>query len=273
MTKHRKVPTYYFHAIRSIIPYTTKISRPRVPGNGRCTFFVRDEEHSEHVFKFNDFDMMFKNVQFNKVLRNNGVSVPKLEQHVYKAAWMETYKMIDGRTLYESIRRGMPQNLVCDVYRDIIADFVKMSQIDVDELPKVKFAEIHQVTKYDVATNTSKIVAPLFAHAVRIMNHGKKEDLGLYHCGITPKNIIVTSEGKYAGLIDMDDVAISNRNYAFSVMATQYERLGYDAKDLIDMYEGLSGKELNHKHLARIGRINNFGRWLMWKAGLCSHQK
>lgn len=273
MNKNSNVPTYYFQAIRSIIPYATKIERPCVPGNGHCTFIVQDNENNKYMFKFNDFDIVFKNIQFNKVLRKNGISVPNLEQHVYKAAWMETYQMIRGRTLYESVKDGLPNNMVHNVYHDIIEDFIKMSQIDIRELPKTEFAEIHQVTQHDVAANTSKLAAPLFAGAVRIMNHGKKDDLGLYHCGITPKNIIVTPDGKYAGLIDMDDVAISNKNYAFGVMATQYERLGYNPNELIDMYEGISGEGLDHKHLEHIGKINEFGRWAMWKAGLRQNQK
>lgn len=273
MSKNSTVPTYYFQAIRSIIPYATKIERPHIPGTGYCTFVVQDENDNKYMFKFNDFDMLFKNIQFNRTLNQHGISVPKLEQHVYKSSWMETYQMIPGRTLYECVKDGMPDASVKKIYRAIVDDFIKMSEIDLHTLTKTMYSNIHQVVQYDVAENTSKIVAPLFAGATRIMNRGEKSDMGLYHCGITPKNIIVSPDGEYAGLIDMDDVAISNKNYAFGVMTTQYERLGHNPQELIDAYESISGEGLNHKHLERIGKINNFGRWVMWKAGLHQNQK
>lgn len=261
------VPTYYLNAIRQVLPFAYKAERPSIPGNSHNTLFVYDGDDT-YVFKFNHFDMVSKNVRYSKLLAQAGVSVPDISMHTYKGSWMEVYKIIPGRTLYECVHKGMDNRAVKSVYNDAVDDFIKMSDINLNLVPESSFKYIHQVARQNVSDTSGKIAAKFLSNGVRIMNKQSGENsMGLYHCGITPKNIIVSPDGKYAGLVDMDEVAISNKNYAFGVMIEQYKRMGLDSYELIRLYEDKTLTTLDHKHLEFMGKVNDAGRWIMGKLG------
>lgn len=265
------VPYFYLSAIRSALPDITDLRCPNVPGTLNTTF-VASTPRGEFVCKFNHRDMANKNAKFSRLMARAGVAVPQSTVHKYNGCWFEVYPMIPGKTLFECIENNEKNLNVMDVYEDVVKQFVKMTSVPVALIDDVKFKNIHQVTYRNVADMTNPIVAPVFAGIVRAMNVGRGHT-GLYHCGITPKNIIVSDTNKFAGLVDLDDIAVAKRDYAFGVMATQYANLGYRANDLIDMYEQITFPNhdanvsvLNNKAINRIGRTNDIGRWFMWQA-------
>lgn len=265
------VPDFYLSAIRTALPDINGLRRPAVRGALNTTF-IASTPRGKFICKFNHRDMANKNAKFSQIMARAGVAIPTSTVHEYKGYWFEVYPMIPGKTLYECVENNQKNLNVIDVYEDVMQEFVKMTTIpSIATLDDIKFKHIHQVAYRNVSDMTSPIVAPIFAGAVRAMNMAGGHK-GLYHCGITPKNIIVSDTNKFAGLVDLDDVAVAERDYAFGIMATQYANMGYRTDDLIDMYEGIqyynqdtNMSVLNDKSIKRIGRINNAGRWLMWQ--------
>ena len=96
------------------------------------------------------------------------------------------------------------------------------------------------------------------------MNIGTESNLGLYHCGMTPKNIIIDPDGHVAGLVDMDEVAIADKNYAFGMMAAKYYQLRGQIDNLINEYELISGQSLNSGKIRTISNLTNFGKHMLW---------
>lgn len=266
------VPDFYLSAIRTALPDIDGLTRPTVRGALNATF-IATTPRGKFVCKFNHRDMAKKNAKFSQIMTQAGVAVPVPTVHEYKDYWFEMYPMMPGKTLYECMENKQRALNVIDIYEEVMQEFVKMTTIpSIATLGDIKFKHIHQVAYRDVSYMTSPIVAPLFAGAVRAMNMtgGHK---GLYHCGITPKNIIVSDTNKFVGLVDLDDVAVAERDYAFGVMATQYANMGYRPNDLIDIYEGIQYNNdqdermsvIDAKSIKRMERINNADRWLMWK--------
>lgn len=75
----------------------------------------------------------------------------------------------------------------------------------------------------------------------------------------------MNADGKFAGLIDLDEVAISDRSYAFAMMAAKYQQLGYDLTELIDYYEHTTKNKLNHKKIKIIAELVNAGKLLLFR--------
>lgn len=262
-----KIAPYYFAtAIRQAIPDAYKITRPEIRGGLDSVYIAESESRGKFICKFNHRDMAMKNAIVSELMRENNISVPAIKVFEYNDNWMEVYPMLPGQTLFQAVQNGMPEYRVMKVYREILRQFEKMSHIHAGEVPEyLKFRDIQHVVYSNVSDMTGPIAAPLFANAVRILNHGSRDARGLYHCGITPKNIIVSNRGHFVGLVDLDDAAVCNKNYAFGVMATQYGHMGCDADKLMANYEKQTGDTLHHGLIKQIGRVNNFGRWAMWK--------
>ena len=78
------------------------------------------------------------------------------------------------------------------------------------------------------------------------------------------KNIIIDPDGHVAGLVDMDEVAIADKNYAFGMMAAKYYQLRGQIDNLINEYELISGQTLNAQKIRSISTVTNFGKYIMW---------
>ena len=90
------------------------------------------------------------------------------------------------------------------------------------------------------------------------------DDYGIYHCGMTPKNVILDSDKKFHALLDLDEIAIADRNYAFAMMAAKYQKSGHNIMDLIQYYEEQTGIKLDHKKIKRIVETVNIGKHILY---------
>ena len=100
-------------------------------------------------------------------------------------------------------------------------------------------------------------------YLIYLLNIGR--DKALYHSGITPKNIIVDKNGKFSSFIDIDSVNVCSKEYAFQMMATKYQELGFDISDLITYYRNTTHDLLQEKSIQRKMNLLASGKKLLWK--------
>lgn len=254
---------YSFSAVRCAVPYAYDIQEPTVRGSLNSVFIASSID-GKYVCKFNQKDLAQKNLIVSEVFNNAGIRVPNMKIMNYGNTWVEVYPFIKGHTMYELIGKGMSGIEVQSLYREIVDEFAKMDQIDYNIInTDQKYA--HQVAKSTISAANNIVVGTLFSGAVRLMNCGNKADLGLYHCGITPKNVIVKENGKLAGFVDLDEISVADKNYAFGMMAGKYQQLGFDPAELIEQYEQKTNKKLNHKKIHQIANLTNIGKYLLWR--------
>lgn len=254
----------YSSVIHSVIPDVTNIAMPSIKGSQR-NVFIANSDNGKFVCKFNHRDLAIKNSIVSELLSSNGINVPKIKVVNYSNYWIEIYPMIDGETLYSRIGAGLPEHKINDVYYDIVDNFAKMDAVSSDVLnQKSTIKHTHQVANINISDTTNKVIAKIFSDAIRLINKTADKNVGLYHCGMTPKNTILNNDDKLNGFVDLDEVAICDKNYAFGMMAAKYQLLGKNPMRLIEYYEDATGKELNHKKIKGMINIINTSKTILW---------
>lgn len=269
---NKKTTESYYNILRAALPNAYSIRQPKIPGSLRSVFLT-DEGNETYVYKFNHFEMGIKNVVVSTLMREQGIHVPNVCLLKQNGHYIEKYNIIPGKTLYEHIGAGMPHDKVRTLYREIVQNFAKMSNVDMNAVGCLLYRDIHQVAKQNVSDVNNKILAELISTFVRLLNICRAQNRGIYHTNVTPKNIIVTDDGQLSGFVDMDEIAICNPNYAFANMAAKYEQLGHNADDLINYYEQISGKHLNRQSVRTMINLSNFGKRMLWKNANRHRQK
>lgn len=255
-------------AVKTLHIGACEISMQKIRGAQNNVFISKSKiDGSEYVYKFNSAEMVLKNELVAQMLDARNIPVPRVVAHSAGHQWFEVYPKIPGRTLYECIGDGMTPDDIDGVYADILDLFAQMSKIDWRPIYKMKYSQTYDVAKANVTDVNNKFMGKLYSGAVKLMNRGDNDARGLYHCGITPKNVIIGHDGHIAALVDMDEVAIANKNYAFGMMAAKYQQLRGNINTLIDSYEFVSGQILDKNRIHTISNITNFGKRLMWLMG------
>lgn len=261
----KPIPENVYDAIGSIFYQPYDIHRPKISGSQDNVFLMGRSPENTFVFKFSDPDLVQKNETVSKLYRSCGINVPQITAYEYNGQWFEFYKMIPGKTLYERVGNGIDAATIKSAYRDITTELAKMSCIDVGCLSRVNSKYIYQSARKNINNANNAAYATVFSTAIRALNYGPAKDMGVYHCCLTPKNIIMSGQDNMRGIIDIDEVGISNINYAFAMMAAKYQQLGHDKDELIDIYERNSYKKLNRKYINAICGITNIGKRILWK--------
>lgn len=269
----KKQPEYfYYSAIHSAFPYTYKIISPKVRGR-LDSVYIAECDGGRFVCKFNHQALAQKNAAVSKLMTAHGIPVPQIKLYSYKNTWFETYRLIPGKTLYELIGSGMAPQKVQHIYNTVLACFAKMSEIDTTEIKNTEYKHTHQVARANTSDANNIILGGIVGGGVRIMNMGTRGDRGLYHAGLTPKNMIVSPDGELAGLVDMDEVALCNKNYAFAMMAAKYHQMGLNEMDLINTYQDMTGDKLNLSRVRALINVTDFGKQMLWRHAQSTQQK
>lgn len=252
-----------FPVIHSIIPHAYNIKRPTLQGSLQSVFIAKSID-GHFVCKFNHKDLAQKNEIISKTMLSNGINVPAIKIYDDGGFFIEVYRFIPGKTLYEHIGNGLSSEKIQYVYHDIVDAFIKMGSLPTKALDGLKCSRTDQVAKANITDTNNRIIAAICSKAIKTVNNADQAHKGLYHCGITPKNVILNDAGQFKAILDLDEAAIADKNYAFGMMVAKYQQLGQNINDLIDYYELKSGKKLNHKKVQRIANITNAGKSILW---------
>lgn len=239
---------------------------PAVRGSLNSVIIAKSgSDNSEFVYKHNHPKMAVKNAIVAQMLNARGITAPKITVCTYGTHCFEKYPIISGKTLYEHINSGMPNNKIRTVYHELVKTLAKMSGINFHPLVNMQYTYTYQVARANVSDVNNQLMGTLYSGAVRLMNTGNISNRGLYHCGITPKNVIIDDDWHIAGLVDMDEVAISDQHYAFAMMAAKYQQMGFNISELMDLYEQTTARKLNRARINAMCNITNMGKHVMWQ--------
>lgn len=218
----------------------------------------------ERAFKFSTPEMANKNTMASRIYQVRHINAPKINVIECGDVCIEEYSPLKGQTLHQAITQGIGAEQINKIYENILHDFVKMARIRPQYILSDASWKIHNITQKHVAQTNSNTMALLCAAVVYLLNAGK--DKALFHADITPKNIIVSDDGKYVGLVDMDAVSICNKNFAFGAMAAKYNEIGMNAEDLVKKYEQISTSDsLDLKRIQKMADLNAAGKKLLWQ--------
>ncbi len=261
-----------FNAIHETIPYVHKVSRPNVPGSLGSVYIAKSID-GNFICKFNHKELAQKNELVSKALMSCGITIPEIKLYNYHDQWMEVYPMLPGKTLYEHIGNGLSRNKVQSIYHDIVDAIIKMNSLSPEKLEGLKYSKIGKVAKSNITDTNNSFIATVCSGVIYMVNKCDQKDKGIYHCGITPKNVILTDEGELMAILDLDEAGIADKNYAFGMMVAKYQQLGYNIFDLIDYYESKTGEKLNHKKIQNIANITNAGKHILWRLSHMTQSK
>lgn len=255
---------YYLPIIKKAFPEVYGIRFPNVRG-ALNSVIIANTDDGEYVCKFNHRDLAIKNMEVGHIFNDNGIKVPEIKVYSYNNQCFEAYKIIPGKTLFEHIGYGLSEEKTKAVFRELLGQFAKMSKINPDLVFSQKYKHTYQVAKTNIADVNNRVLGFMFGGAVRLINKSTKESQGLYHCGITPKNVILDNNGNFVSLVDLDEIAIADKSYAFGAMATKYQQLGFDITELLDLYENTTKQKLDRNRIQFMANLNNLGKRVLWK--------
>ncbi|MCM1294295.1 MAG: phosphotransferase [Muribaculaceae bacterium] len=256
---------FYKEIIYQTLPRTNYIWTPAVPGAKQNVVLAREPGGDTYAFKFTDQNYAIRNASIAQALRDAGIPVPNIIAMQFDNQWFEIYPAINGQTLYECVGDGISHTELVGIYTQLLKIFEKMSQIDSDAVNFGTLRHAHQIAYRDTKKTNNVFFGRLVSGAVQLMNIGPRNNTGLYHHGMTPKNIIISNRGEIAGILDIDEAGICNRNYALGVMLAKAKLIGMDTKSLCDEYERTTGQHINRLHLSAVIAVQNFGRNILYR--------
>lgn len=257
LEKYKSIITSYDYTV-------TNITEPTVAGS-QHNLLIADTAAGKRIFKFNTRQVIQKNVAAAHLYNMRKIPVPNAIMGNVNNTYFETYRALNGITLDQAIKAGIGAQQIQQIYEHIITLIAKMDHIYPELLPQNPMNHIHNIGAHYVANNVSRIAAPIAKCALRSANRGPSRDSAVYHSGMTPKNTIVSSDGKFVGFVDLDEICVCNRNYAFAMMAAKYQQLGMDYTDLIKQYERVSNFTIDYPTVSGLVRKLNTIRHIMWK--------
>ncbi len=252
--------------IYKIFSGITNIESPVITGAQHNVFFVTNHD-GQFVVKFNWRQLAEKNMAAQRLMLRHGVTVPDLHIGNIAGQWYEAYRVVPGITLHEAIGRGMNHDKINDVYADVLTQFARMDKVPTDSLRDMSCGRFHRVAKYNILSANGPVLAALFAPLVQLLNAGARSDMGVYHCDMTPKNIIVSDAGNFQALVDIDSIAVGHRDFALGALAIKYQRLGdeFSLDALYDMCDEISGRPVSRDRVNAMAKLNNMGKFLLWR--------
>jgi len=257
---------FYHAAIHNNLSYVRSIWTPNIRGAKNNVLFAQTKYGMRYTFKFNGHDSAIRNSNVSRALINAGIPAPEIHAVQYAGKWFEIYHTLPGYTLHEYVGRGATKTELKSIYHQLLNYFAKMSEIDYSNIDFGNLKYAHQTALSDTTKTNGTLIGHVASALVHLMNIDAPTDYGLYHHGLTPKNILVSSLcGNITGIIDIDEVGICNKNYAFAVMVTKAKLIGLDTDALFDEYEHMTGQKLNRTRVAAIVNIQNLGRNLLYR--------
>lgn len=256
---------FYKTVVHQTLPRANCIWTPTISGAKKNVVLASEYCGGEYVFKFTDKNYAIRNSHISQAFRNAGIPAPEIIAQSCDNQWFEMYPAISGQTLYECVGNGISQSALKSIYSKILKLFEKMSYVDFSNIDFCDMQYAHQTAHNDTCKTNGALMGQIISAAVRIMNIGAASNIGLYHHGMTPKNIMISRYGEISGLLDIDEVGICNKNYAMGVLTAKAQLLGLDINALCDEYERVSGQRLNRAQVSTIARIQNFGRNILYR--------
>ncbi len=223
-------PTFHkcYNILRNSIYDVSDIQVPYMQGTSNKVFIVRTS-NNDYVCKFNETENLHKDMAINRLYHKYGIHMPDLQLKSAAGHLFEIYNFIPGRTMFEHLMDSISTENIQKIYANLIAQFIKMSNISKKEIIQIcaSHKNIIHIGYKDNDVSLSDFLTD-----------------GIYHCDMTPKNIILNDAGEFVSLIDYSKISFVDKHYAFSRMALPYHKMGFDIEDLINTHNNNTDKQL-----------------------------
>jgi len=259
---HNNIPDFYKKALFHICQNVTGLSTPNVKGTQNSVIIVKSG-HNTYIAKFNSRNIVEKNQRISHLYYTYGIPVPDVRAVQYQGQWIEIYPMISGKTLQEQIDEGMEKDKIYRAYEDILINFTKMGNIPCNLIREQKVRTVEQTMFEHHRKTHVTLAANLIYGVVSIINMGARSDKGLYHADISPRNVIVSDDGHLKSFIDLDSVSICHRTFALGAAATRWHNMGYNINELLDMYEEISGRDIDRNRVKNLAWMNRASKYIL----------
>ena len=255
---NQKKQNLYYDAIYSVYPDATDIHTPRLSGSLN-NVLMANTGSGERVFKFSDEDLVIKNAKVSYLYNRYQIPAPRIIPQDYKKLYFEDYEKISGITLYEAIKDGIGADQVKSVYRQVVDLLYKMEKVQPEMLKNGNMHAAHTIAAKHTIKTHGLLIGQLVWMAVYLANNNGRDKFnkGIYHFDLSPKNILISNDGKLKALLDMDSVGICSLSFAFGMLAARYQQYGMDITDLFKYYNTLSADGLDYDAIKRIAKIRS----------------
>ena len=218
------------------------------------------------VFKIEPYALAYKNENVSRVYEKRNIPVPKAKAIVSSAYLaVEEYPFVPGENLHTAIKHGIGAKQIQEIYRDVVKYFAAMDKVYPSQLNQMPINKIHNIAHTVTLVNDGPTMANIVRGYVYMANLGSNKDCAVYHTAISPKNIIVSPKGKFITFVDLDEVGVANRNYAFAAMASRYKEIGMNVDDLFRIYHQVGDFDLNHGRIMALMNMHALGQKALWK--------
>ncbi|MCQ2574898.1 MAG: phosphotransferase [Alphaproteobacteria bacterium] len=205
-----------FQFIKEIVPDFITIERPEIMGKMHNIRIVTSPTQ-KLVFRFSTKALSNHNLLASKLLKNTNIKTPDVSIYKYGSEYCEVYPFIPGKTLYERIQEGIPQDKLDQVYKDLIRwsyeVFVAQSNKKIDT--RLKTPIVQQQT----------IERTFIDKYFRAINKNNKS---ICHTDLQTKNILLDNEDKLYGILDLDNITIDYLSTSLLRLINDADKNGYN---------------------------------------------
>jgi hypothetical protein len=248
----------YLDAIYYSFPDARNIALPEINGHSKVVL-IGETNTGRRVWKFNSKSMIVKNQIVGKLLHAYDIPAPRATIHDFENLYFESYQYSENKTLYEAIGAGLPANQIRNVFMDALRNQYLISKISAPHLQDMDCGTFYRTTASDMSQKSIMVkTLPFF---IKLLNYGQQN---LYHTDLTPKNILVTPDGEFASIIDLDSVCFASLSLGLGMCITKYMQMDGNPHELYDFYEAVSGQKINRRELTTIAKALGIGRMLSW---------
>lgn len=252
----KKNEQFYRKAIESTRPDVYAIKTPKIKGLNSSVFIVETND-GKLVYKTSSIAMVQKNLRATYLMNCLEIPVANLVPITSNNQCFEVYPYLSDKTLREHILNGMPKDKIQNVFSEMIQYLAFMSGLEKSDLDNMPYKTCGLILNENISKTTNPLFGMAYHATSLLLNAGKKS---VMHFDMTPENVLVNDAGKISRVLDIDNMAVCNENFAIASVVTKYQKLGFDSNDLLELYEDKTERKLNRRHISAQTKFSNIGR-------------
>ncbi len=239
--------SFYDNIVRDLAPNDAVIYNPAI--NGTMSYvFIAETASEKTVFKFSKYPSVSRTAKIANILQKYNIPVPQIENIVYRGQNIEKYPYMPGKTFYEYMADDMTPTEKQRVLSDILSVMKKISEIPTSEFDTVPNPYCHQIAEQNTINKTNcNILGHAVRYATQIMNTGRQT---INHCDINPKNILLDTNKRLCGILDLGAISVCNIHYALALGGNILQHYGVSADDFYRAAAKTYPNQLNQTRLS-----------------------
>ncbi len=247
---------FYYNAILSAMPDAVSVCKPDVRGTNSRIFIVTNSAGDRRVFRFNTRPVAHRNHDIGLVLAAHGINAPRVQLHLYKGQYFESYPYIGGKSMAEAISGNLSQGQILDMYAGIATKMRELSEIPLRDFETIGNKDCHAVAKSNFMNKRpSPILGTIVKWGTQILNIGDKS---VCHCDLTPGNIMMDKDNNISAILDLNAISIANINFSAAITGNALAKYQLSPDDFYGVCHDVMPYEINQKKIKLASAVLNF---------------